>query len=698
MTNTIDTTIETKIDTAVTDTTADAVVEVATETVTEISAELKSDTTAEPAAKAVPTTITNFNELDIPAAILQSLERMGITAPTPVQAGAIPAALLGQDILASAQTGSGKTLGFLLPLVLKIMNNPGSKALVLLPTRELAMQVQDTLTKLTNRMQGFNPILIMGGDSMFKQLGRLKTNPNIIIGTPGRICDHLNRRTLHLANVNFFVLDEMDRMLDMGFTQQLEMIYEQLQGERQTLMFSATMPANVERLTKKYLKNPVRISLGNSLQAAKEIKQENIMVPSQDKFARLEMELDERQGSIIVFAKTKHGVDKLVAKLSQNNHNVEAIHGGLAQRKRERVIHAFRGEKVRILIATDVAARGIDVPHVKHVINYDLPQCGEDYIHRIGRTGRAGVEGTAVTFVAPEDNRRWREIQHFMQAKDGSAPVKFEGHSSKGGKSFGGKSFGRSDDRPFNRGGADRRSSGKPEGGFQFQRDKKKDPRKEEFGSWDVSEPRKEFAPRGERSDRPFQPRGDRPFGQKREFGNREGGNHDGNKREFGSDFNRDGNTSSERPRRDFAPRGERSDRPFTPRGERSDAPRGDRPFAPRGDRPQRDFAPRGERSDRPFTPRGERSDAPRGDRPQRDFAPRGERSDRPFAPRGEPRGDRPFAPRGEPRGDKPFGAKKSFGSSFGGAGKPAGGKPFVKKAGWAKAKPKAGGKRFGDR
>jgi ATP-dependent RNA helicase DeaD len=570
-----------------------------------------------------------------------------------------------------------------------------------LPTRELAMQVQDALTKLTSRMQGFNTILIMGGDSMFKQLGRLKTNPNIIIGTPGRICDHLNRRTLHLANVNFFVLDEMDRMLDMGFTQQLEMIYQQLQGERQTLMFSATMPPNVERLTKKYLKDPVRISLGNSLQAAKEIKQENIMVPTQDKFARLEMELDERQGSIIVFAKTKHGVDKLVAKLEKNNHNVEAIHGGLAQRKRERVIHAFRGEKVRILIATDVAARGLDVPHIRHVINYDLPQCGEDYIHRIGRTGRAGVEGTAVTFVAPEENRRWREIQHFMQVKDGSAPAKFEGPARKpSGKSFGGHSG----DRPFNRGGADRRSSGKPEGGFQFQRDKKKDPSKEEFGSWDVTAPRKEFAPRG---DRPFQPRGDRPFAPKREFGNREGGSReggrDGNKREFGSDFNRDGNTSSDRPAREFAPRGERSDRPFTPRsdrpfaprGERSDAPRGDRPFAPRGersdaprgDRPQRDFAPRGERSDRPFTPRGERSDAPRGDRP---FAPRGERSD-------APRGDRPFAPRGDrpfaPRGDKPFAPKKSFGAPSGGAGK-----PFVKKAGWAKAKPKAGGNRFGDR
>jgi ATP-dependent RNA helicase DeaD len=669
MTNTIDTTIE--------------------KTVTDIVAETTTEI-VEPAAKAVPTTITNFNELDIPATILQSLERMGITTPTPVQAGAIPAALLGQDILASAQTGSGKTLGFLLPLVLKIMNNPGSKALVLLPTRELAMQVQDTLTKLTNRMQGFNPILIMGGDSMFKQLGRLKTNPNIIIGTPGRICDHLNRRTLHLANVNFFVLDEMDRMLDMGFTQQLEMIYEQLQGERQTLMFSATMPANVERLTKKYLKNPVRVSLGNSLQAAKEIKQENIMVPSQNKFARLEMELDERQGSIIVFAKTKHGVDKLVAKLSQNNHNVEAIHGGLAQRKRERVIHAFRGEKVRILVATDVAARGIDVPHVKHVINYDLPQCGEDYIHRIGRTGRAGVEGTAVTFVAPEDNRRWREIQHFMQAKDGSAPVKFDKSAD--------RSYDRSGGKPFGKKPAHRGQSGGEAFGFQFQRDKKKDPRKEEFGSWDVSAPRKEFAPRGdrpfqprgERADRPFAPRGDRPFGQKREFGNREGGNRDGNKREFGSDFNRDGNTSSDRPRREFAPRGERTDRPFAPRGDRPFAPRGDRPFqprgersdAPRGDRPQRDFAPRGERSDRPFTPRGERSDAPRGDRPQRDFAPRGERSDRPFAP----------------RGDKPFAPKKSFGASAGGAGKPAGGKPFVKKAGWAKAKPKAGGKRFGDR
>lgn len=635
------------------------------------------ETTVETVTKTIPTTMTNFNELDLPANILQNLERMGITTPTPVQAGAIPPALLGQDILASAQTGSGKTLGFLLPLVLKIINYPQSKALVLLPTRELAMQVQDTLTKLTNRMQGFNSILIMGGDSMFKQLGRLKTNPNIVIGTPGRICDHLNRRTLHLANVNFFVLDEMDRMLDMGFTQQLEMIYQQLQGERQTLMFSATMPPNVERLTKKYLTQPVRISLGNSLQAAKEIKQENIMVPTQDKFARLEMELDERQGSIIVFAKTKYGVDKLVAKLEKNNHNVQAIHGGLAQRKRERVINAFRAEKTRILIATDVAARGIDVPHVKHVINYDLPQCGEDYIHRIGRTGRAGVEGTAVTFVAPEENRKWREIQHFMQVKDGGAPAKFE-------KSVG-RSFDRSGDKPFGKKPTRRGQSGGQAFGFQFQR-KKKEFQTEIFGAWDMEAPKKEFAPRGERSgrgDRPFTPRGDRPsaprgdrsFGPKREFGNREGGQRerDGNKREFGSDFNWDGNTSNDRPRRDFSPRGERGDRPFTPRGERMD-----RPFAPKGDRP--------------FTPRGERSDTPRGDRPQRDFAPRGERTDRSFTPRGE-RSDKPFAPRGDrsfaPRGDKPFAAKKKFGAPSGGPSGNAA-KPFVKKAGWAKAKPKA--------
>ena len=249
---------------------------------------------------------------------------------------------------------------------------------------------------------------------MFKQLIELRKKPQIIVGTPGRINDHLERGTLNLSTTSFLVIDEADRMLDMGFGVQLDRIAEYLPKTRQTLMFSATLSTNIERLSKKYLNNPQRVSIDTSLQPAPKIQQESIHLKVMEKMTHLLQQLDRREGSIIVFVKTRRKAESLSKELRHHGHNTEAMHGDLNQRRRELVIHGFRIGKSRILVATDVAARGLDIPDVMHVINYDLPECPEDYVHRIGRTGRAGAEGFALSFISPEDGGRWREISRVL--------------------------------------------------------------------------------------------------------------------------------------------------------------------------------------------------------------------------------------------------------------------------------------------
>jgi len=361
--------------------------------------------------------MTNFNALGLPAFLVESLERANITTPTPIQADSIPFALEGNDLLASAQTGSGKTLAYLLPLIVKLTNSNQSMALVLLPTRELAIQVKDALLQILGNKPGYGWAVLIGGEPIGKQFFQLRRNPRIIIGTPGRINDHLERGSLNLKNVHYLVLDEMDRMLDMGFSDQLENIRKFIPEERQSLLFSATVPLNIEKVAQKYLKNPKRVAIGSSIEAAAEIKQEIVHTSATEKFPRLLLELEQREGSIIVFVKTKRGAEQLAWKLRDENHSADAIHGDLQQRRRERVIQGFRKKESRILVATDVAARGLDVPHIQHVINYDLPGCPEDYIHRIGRTGRAGSTGSALSLVSPEDSRKLRSIRLFMDPK-----------------------------------------------------------------------------------------------------------------------------------------------------------------------------------------------------------------------------------------------------------------------------------------
>jgi len=376
----------------------------------------------------------NFNAFGLPAVLLQSLEQMGITVPTPIQVEAIPPILEGTDLLASAQTGTGKTMAYLLPIISKLEQSTDDSILILTPTRELATQVKDTALQLIKRIRSMNLALLIGGEPIFKQFAALKRRPRIIIGTPGRILDHLQRRTLHLNTVKYLVLDETDRMLDMGFSQDIETILTHLQNERQTLLFSATLPQAIVKLSKKYLSPEAkRIAIGSTTEPSRQIKQETVQVSSGNKFSTLLTALDEREGSVIIFVKTKISADRLAEKLQEKDHAADAIHGDLNQRRRDRVIREFRNNKCRILVATDIAARGLDIPHIMHVVNYDLPQCPEDYIHRIGRTGRAGMTGFALSFVSPEERHKWKAIHRLIHAGEETETQYRRPNNSRGG-------------------------------------------------------------------------------------------------------------------------------------------------------------------------------------------------------------------------------------------------------------------------
>lgn len=371
--------------------------------------------------------MNNFESLGLPEIMIPALNNINFVTPTPIQEQAIPVAMEGHDILGSAQTGTGKTAAFAIPMIAHLLANPQSSALILLPTRELAQQVLTAANQMLGKKSNINSALLIGGDSMIKQLQQLKRNPRIIVGTPGRINDHLLRRSLKLTTTDFLVLDETDRMLDMGFGIQLDQIAKFLPGERQTLMFSATLPKNIVALSRKYLTDPVRIAVGSTTAVATKIKQELIKTTEASKYGDLMTQLKNRDGSVLIFVKTKYGAERLAVKLAKENQSADAIHGDLRQSKREKVIANFRQQKYRILVATDIAARGLDIPHIENVINYDLPQCPEDYIHRIGRTARAGAEGTAINLLTPKDAPKWKEIYKLMNPSNKDKAMLMEG-------------------------------------------------------------------------------------------------------------------------------------------------------------------------------------------------------------------------------------------------------------------------------
>lgn len=386
--------------------------------------------------------IETFDSFALPESLVFALKEMGISRPTPIQAATIALCIEGKDVMASAQTGTGKTLAYTLPLMVRLLASPNSNALVLAPTRELAAQVRDILRQLLGKRPAFNMALLIGGESMGKQFAQLKGRPRIIVGTPGRICDHLTRGSLNLKHTGFLAIDEADRMLDMGFSVQLDKIALYLPKERQTLMFSATFPANIIKLSQKYLQDPARVSVDPTTKAAPKIKQEIIRTTAGEKFPNLLKELNERDGSVIIFVKTKRGADHLAEKLRRQNLSADSIHGDLKQRQRDRAILHFRNNKTRIMVATDVAARGLDIPHIQHVINYDLPQCPEDYIHRIGRTARAGAEGNALCLICPDDHAKWNAINRLMNPGAPKEPANQGGGRSKQGRAYKGRANG----------------------------------------------------------------------------------------------------------------------------------------------------------------------------------------------------------------------------------------------------------------
>ena len=388
----------------------------------------------------------NFLSLKLEETLFESLAKINFKAPTPIQAKAIPVALEGKDILGTAQTGTGKTGAFGIPLVNYLLKTKKETALVMTPTRELATQVMQTMNSLVGR-GNIRTALLIGGDSMQKQLKQMRRNPRLVVGTPGRINDHLKRKTLRLNNTSFLVLDESDRMLDMGFTPQINQVLQTVPKKHQTLLFSATLPGNILRLAEKYLNQPVRISVGSTSTPIEKIKQEVLRVNDGDKYNQLIKQIYIRQGSILIFVKTRRNAEKMVKRLKYDDHDADAIHGNLRQNKRDRVIKAFRNNHFRILVGTDVASRGLDIPAIKHVINFDLPQVPEDFIHRIGRTARAGAEGSALSFIGNEDRAKWNAIQRLIDPNFRSEP----GRDQRRRRKRGGHSFDRRDRRNKNR-------------------------------------------------------------------------------------------------------------------------------------------------------------------------------------------------------------------------------------------------------
>jgi ATP-dependent RNA helicase DeaD len=384
----------------------------------------------------------SFAEMGLAPNVTHSLTQLKFEIPTPIQSKAIPVALQGRDILGSAQTGTGKTLAFTVPMIESLLKNPESTALIIVPTRELAQQVVSSVRDILSKGIAIRTALLIGGESITRQYRQLKDKPRIIVGTPGRIIDHLKQKTVHFNNAQFVALDEMDRMFDMGFSIQIAEIMKRVPQNRQTLMFSATLAPNIEKIAGEYLNNPERISVGSLTSPIAKIKQDILKVADKDKYEELLTQLNQREGSIIVFVKTKFGAEKLADKLIKESHKASAIHGDLRQHKREKVINSFRNGRERIMVATDVAARGLDIPHIQHVINYDLPQCPEDYIHRIGRTGRAGAEGQAICFVSPQESKLWRAIDALINGGEHIDTGNNRG-GGRGGRSGGGRDQGR---------------------------------------------------------------------------------------------------------------------------------------------------------------------------------------------------------------------------------------------------------------
>ena len=414
--------------------------------------------TAEPKAVEVKTTTTTlplatevqFNDFNISEKLKQRLASNNFVHPTPVQAKAIPPALEGRDVLATAATGTGKTLSFLIPMIERMDANPLAalvqqvaqeqapqppqygrqrggrnnppprgprapiRALILLPTRELAMQVLDAYAKIVPNAKQ-DSVLVCGGLSEGAQLDALRRGPRLVVATPGRLEDYLKRREINLNNVEMLVLDEVDRMLDMGFLPAIRRIVGALPKTRQTMCYSATLDANITEIVRDYVSNPIRIQIGTTSKPNERVELRAFTVMQDQKLSLLDQLLGEHAGSYLVFSRTKHGADRIAKKLEKLGHETDVIHGDRSQSQRSAALKSFAMGRSRILVATDVAARGIDIQHIAHVVNYDLPNGSDDFVHRIGRTGRASASGVATTFVMPQERSDARKLERELK-------------------------------------------------------------------------------------------------------------------------------------------------------------------------------------------------------------------------------------------------------------------------------------------
>jgi ATP-dependent RNA helicase RhlE len=418
--------------------------------------------------------IQNFSDLNIIEPLQKSLRDSGYTKPTPIQAQAIPFLLEGRDLLGCAQTGTGKTAAFALPILQKLSLNPQRllagqpRALILTPTRELALQIQESF-ETYGRYLPLKSTVVFGGVSQFHQVKALQKGVDILVATPGRLLDLIQQRYIHLKNLEIFVLDEADRMLDMGFITDIQKVIKLLPPSRHNLFFSATMPREIQELSSKLLSNPARVEVTPVSSTAEKIDQFVLFVEGKKKKDLLRHVLKDPQiARVIIFTRTKHGANKVSEVLEQNGIRSAAIHGNKSQGARQRALDSFKRGTIRALVATDIAARGIDIEGITHVINYELPNIAESYVHRIGRTARAGAEGTAISFCDQEERAYLRDIERLTGQKvqvvedhpyhsaellkapilsKGKAKAAIEGRHSQGGGSQGG--FGGQRNRRF---------------------------------------------------------------------------------------------------------------------------------------------------------------------------------------------------------------------------------------------------------
>ena len=389
----------------------------------------------------------SFKDLGLDPKLLSVLERLQFTIPTPIQRSSIPVGINGEDIIGIAQTGTGKTLAFGLPILNQFIlngNRSRGRALIILPTRELALQVNESL-KNVGKTFGIRTAVLIGGAPMRPQQTELRANPDIIVATPGRLIDPLQSRQVDLRTVDTLVLDEADRMLDMGFAPQIKQILKEVPTERQTLLFSATMPDAIVQIAATYMKKPTRIEIARAGSTATDVTQELFIVPQEEKNDLLSRLLFEYKGTILVFTRTRNRAGRIARYIRGGDHSVAEIHADRSLSQRRAALDGFKAGRYRILVATDIAARGIDVSNIECVINYDLPDNAEDYVHRIGRTGRAGKSGHAISFAAPDQSSAMRDIERLIESPvevSQQSSHQFDARASGGGRGRGGRSGG----------------------------------------------------------------------------------------------------------------------------------------------------------------------------------------------------------------------------------------------------------------